>query len=122
MKKPILAVLLIAFFGAGFAALAAEPVNTPNLKDKARSAAQGSVIQLQPGVTVTRTGKNRVLLRSGQISGTFDCSCNSASGTGSCTLAQSGDTMTCGQAPGDPCDGSCTLTTKTKGIRAKLVM
>jgi len=38
MKKPILAVLLIALFGAGFTAGAAEPTATPNLRDKARSA------------------------------------------------------------------------------------
>ena len=36
MKKSIFAVLILALFGTGFAALAAEPAGTPDLKDKAR--------------------------------------------------------------------------------------
>ena len=39
MKKSILAVLLIAFFGAGFAALAAEPVGKPVNKARVHEAA-----------------------------------------------------------------------------------
>lgn len=39
MKKSIFAFLFLALFSTGFAALAAEPAGTPNLKDKARSAA-----------------------------------------------------------------------------------
>lgn len=43
MKKPILAVLLIAFFGAGFAALAAESVGGKGM------VVQGNQLKAMPG-------------------------------------------------------------------------
>ena len=116
MKHPLLAVLLLALFGAGFTALAAEPAGTPNLKDKARSAEpvggkgvviQGNQLKAMPGYVLKKGSNKRVLARPAGGGLGFDANCGCSGGTGDCNIALSGDVAICARSPSAPCSGSC---------------
>jgi len=129
MKKPILAVLLIALFGVNITVLAAEP--THNLKDKARSAKpvsgkglviQGNRLKVAPGYVLKKVSNNQVRARpAGGSSGLEDnlASCACQGGTGDCDMSMSGDVAICSRSPGSPCSGSCGWT--AKGVRSMKV-
>ena len=111
--KHLIAVLLLAFFGAGFAALAAEPVGAAKLKDKARSAEpvgvviRGNQLKAMPGYVLEKGPNKQVLARpaGGGLGHSIECACHG--GTGNCSVGFSGDSAICFTSQGGPCSGKC---------------
>ena len=115
MKHPILAVLLLALFGAGFAVLAAEPV------DKA-VVIQGNQLKAMPGYVLKKASNKRVLARpvGGGLGLDIGVDCVCSTGSGNCGIDRTDTTAICHSSASGPCSGKCEWQ-DTSGRRMKLM-
>jgi len=102
MKHPILAVLLLALFGAGFAALAAGPVSKAVV-------IQGNQLKAMPGYVLKKASNKRVLARpvGGGLGLEIGVDCVCSTGSGNCGIERTDTTAICHSSADQPCSGNC---------------